>query len=1124
MSSQPNSIVHADGLPATTREKLTAFRSQVRRIKIAEGLLAGIFGLIVSWLVVFVFDRIIDTPWLLRLAILIVGSVGLAILFPWKCHHWIWGTRSFEQVAMLLRRKYPAFGDQLLGVVELARQQSQGTSSALVQAAISYVDSLVARNSFHDAVPTPRHRRWAIAAGIPGLLAVLVLLLVPSAGRNALARWLMPWKPVERFTFTQLQDVPAELIVPRGEAYPLQTKLAPTSEWNPETATLNIGQRVPLETQRESDAYAFEIPAQSDAVDARLSAGDFRSVVRVIPKQRPELTSLEANVQLPAYLQAQAPRRIDARSGVLTVVKGSAAEFTAGVSRELSAAIVDGQSVPVNGTTMQVASRQFRDPAVLNLSWTDSLGLEPSRPFQLKVNVVDDVSPTVSCLQQDPTLVVMTTDVISFDISADDDFGLRQVGLEWKGIPDPLTNPNPQDGEKLVAGGIAEQGRLKVVGTFCADSDKMQPQGIQLRAWAEDFNPDGQRSYSPSIQLFVMTPADHAVWISEQLRRWASRADDIYEEELRLHETNRQIRGLTAEERATPEMQASIGQQVEGEQANAARLSAITMQGKGLIDQAMRNQEMQADHVELWAQSLHQLEAISGNRMPTVASLLKTGAQQALKAANSAPAKAEDAAPADAKTGPEVGNNRNPTAGEAGGDEQKKPEEAAPAIPKLTDVESGFLKNEDPESEDKDKEGKGKSEDKEPKSSGGGGLSLPSTQLMGGPKNPKTESGEEELPEKDAVEMAIEEQEKLLMEFEKVREDLQKIMDDLENSTFVKRLKAASRRQLEIAGDLNRTLFNGFGIPKDRLDIQLAEQSAAIAVREEEQSKFVWAIQTDLEAYIARNSDEQYARVLEDMKKTNVIEKIAEIGARVRGNLSGESISRAEFWADTLDRWGEEVVVPAKPGSDDKEKGSQGGSLPPAIVLEIMRILEGEIGLREETRSLEQARSVLEEKDVLDKASVQSATQVALRIRTQQVIMDVEALPESEEKFARELLLLGQASYVMQEAERLLLIGLTGPQTIGAETEVIELLLQSKRSNPKGGGGQGGTAPGKGGEGSTEEAALALLGPGSDPNAHIDHRGVQQSTGETGEALPEEFRDGLDAFFDAVESSGRTDR
>jgi hypothetical protein len=48
--------------------------------------------------------------------------------------------------------------------------------------------------------------------------------------------------------------------------------------------------------------------------------------------------------------------------------------------------------------------------------------------------------------------------------------------------------------------------------------------------------------------------------------------------------------------------------------------------------------------------------------------------------------------------------------------------------------------------------------------------------------------------------------------------------------------------------------------------------------------------------------------------------------------------------------------------------------------------------------------------------------------------------------------------------------------------------------------------------------ALELYGPGSDPDAKIDARGVQQSTGNTNDQMPAEFRDGLDAFFNALEN------
>jgi hypothetical protein len=124
-------------LPDSTRERLEQFRQRVRLIKIAEGIMAGLFGLVLSYLAVFIIDRFIDTSALFRTSLLLSGSVGLAVLFPLKCHRWVWGTRSMEQVARLLKHRFPALGDQLLGIVELAHSDKDlGSSTRLAQAAI----------------------------------------------------------------------------------------------------------------------------------------------------------------------------------------------------------------------------------------------------------------------------------------------------------------------------------------------------------------------------------------------------------------------------------------------------------------------------------------------------------------------------------------------------------------------------------------------------------------------------------------------------------------------------------------------------------------------------------------------------------------------------------------------------------------------------------------------------------------------------------------------------------------------------------------------------------------------------------------------------------------------------
>ena len=53
-------------------------------------------------------------------------------------------------------------------------------------------------------------------------------------------------------------------------------------------------------------------------------------------------------------------------------------------------------------------------------------------------------------------------------------------------------------------------------------------------------------------------------------------------------------------------------------------------------------------------------------------------------------------------------------------------------------------------------------------------------------------------------------------------------------------------------------------------------------------------------------------------------------------------------------------------------------------------------------------------------------------------------------------------------------------------------------------------------------AALADLGPGSDANSVVSARPVGQATGRAGREFPEEFKSGLDAYFNNLEGTRGT--
>src|SRR5438876_8506952 len=123
-------------LPESLRTQMFAFRRRVWAIKLVEAGCGAAFGVLIAYLVTFLLDRVWDTPAEVRLGIFVSALVACAIV-PLALHRWIWRQRRLEQLARLLSRTHPSVGDQLLGVLELVRRESEEARSiALCEAAV----------------------------------------------------------------------------------------------------------------------------------------------------------------------------------------------------------------------------------------------------------------------------------------------------------------------------------------------------------------------------------------------------------------------------------------------------------------------------------------------------------------------------------------------------------------------------------------------------------------------------------------------------------------------------------------------------------------------------------------------------------------------------------------------------------------------------------------------------------------------------------------------------------------------------------------------------------------------------------------------------------------------------
>ena len=1101
-------------LPADLVRRLTAFRGRVRRIKFFEAACLAVCGVAVAFLAVFICDRLGETPAVVRLAVLL-AAVAACLAVPLAIRRWGLGLASLEQVARLIERRFPAVGDELLGIIDIVHTGASGQarSRALCEAAVEQVAEQSRRVEFAAATPPARLGWWSVAAGLPLAACAALATVAPQASANAWARLAMPFAAIERFTFARIAPLPARVVVPHGESAEVRVALRDDTQWRPDDATLRIGRQPPLAARREGDHYVFALPPQVADGSLALAAGDARQRVRLAAVHRPELTGIEAEVVLPGYLQRPGSRRQDIRGGMIAPVKGSSVSIVATASRELASATVDGSAVPPSGKQVRTPARVVDGEDKVSLSWRDADGLEAAAPLELVIAGRADEPPMVVMLDVPQTRgILLETDTLKFKVAARDDFGIRRVGLEWEGLTEAFPSTAPagdaaalEKGERVLQGGGGDVESVDAAATFCPDALGIRPQPIALRAFAEDYMPGRGRAVSSPLVLYVVDRAEHALVLNTRLQQFRQQASEVRDREMGLLATNKELRKLPAEQLLAPETRGRLEAQAAAEEANARRLDRLVDEGAELVREALKNPEFEATTLEQLSEDIQTLADIAESRMPGVADLL----------AQAASAPKSGGKPVDKpgeKPGPQQPGGESPRVGEqreqAGGG---TPEAAAegepqPPLPQVVDTES----SQQPKGEE---QGSGKP-------GGPGRFGLPSTQAGVAPPQEHGEEGEPAADE--ALDQAIAKQEELLAEFAKVADELAAVMARLEGSTFVKRLKLASREQGEIGSRIAAMAAEAFG----KADGQPAPVKRALgdvrgqSLRETDRMS---ALMDDLQAYFDRRQLPAFRTVLEEMKELDTLGSLRQLSDDVLKE-AGMSIAQAEFWSDTFDRLADDLVPPPQGGS-----GEGGGppreSVPPEVVLEAMKILDEEVNLREETRVAQQAKDAVAAEDHAAQAGKLADRQDALADRIVDLVDRLLEQPDGETKFGSEIQLFEKVEQVMAEATDILATPETGPKAIGAETEAIELLLaaQAACSNGGGGGGGGGgtgAAPGGGGTGTATSAALALAGRGN-RSGRGEGGEKDQATGTSGRVLPEEFRAGLDAYFNKFEKERR---
>ena len=644
-------------IPESLREQLADFRRHLWRVKIFEAVAAGAAGLLVSFLLVYGLDRVWPTPGWVRLLILACGISLFAGFAPYWLHRWVWRQRRETQLARLIAKRYPGLGDRLLGVIELQDQEGAADtlSPRLRQAAMEAVAAETGRRRLAEALPPQRHRRLGLAAMALAGVAALIFALTPRAGFNALQRWLMPLAATERYTFTKLAAPPGYLAVAYGEAFDVALHLARDSEQRPDSASARYGQQPGLSAALENGSYRFTFPGQQDPGTVVFRIGDLRHEMRVEPVMRPAAERVGATIRPPAYL-GMSGRSVDLNAGVLTVVQGAKirielemsrplAEATFGPTRAMDAmdGAVPSAETPVGGN-FEIVGNNARTPWLdvgavpfeIPCAWTDKLGLAGESGFRLRVDTLKDAEPVCYLQGIDRQKAILPEETVDFEVLAEDDFGVKTVGIEWSGQFTRPTDESPANGELQLAAGDPEERRILRPAAFSPAAFGISPQKITLRAWTEDRFPGRGRVFSEPVTLYVLTRDEHAQMLKSRFDRNITDLEDLARREQNLLDENERIERLKGEELQTGDNLKRLETQEQEEAETQRRIDQLTGNMEQLMKDAARNGDIDKQTMRKMAESLKSMQELSQQDVPDVRRKLGDAREQ-----SNAPEKAE---------------------------------------------------------------------------------------------------------------------------------------------------------------------------------------------------------------------------------------------------------------------------------------------------------------------------------------------------------------------------------------------------------------------------------------------------------------------------------------------------
>lgn len=612
-------------MPPSLRAQLDQLRSRLWNLKTGAALsvisLAGCAG----YLVVFLSDRVWDSPRAARLGLWISLVGGTAVLLAWLLSRWIIPYRKDLALGRYVKRARPRLGDRLLGALELLQGGgvAAGDSPELRRAALEQVAKDMAKTNLQETLSARQVRRLGFAAATVLFALIGLAMLWPQACGNALIRFAVPWAAMDRYTFTRLETPPPRLVVAHGEPFEYVARVHSESRWHPSIAASQVGQQR-VSAERQDEGYRLRFPALTERTKLRISLGDASAELDVVPLFRPGLSSLKAKHTLPEYLGYE-PQEIDMLAGAVTVVEGSRLALQGSATRALREMTTQPKATQeplLLGQEFRLGEYALDSGSIeLRLSWRDVEGLAGSEPRLLRMDTKPDAPPRVAFTSQSGgELLVLEDEALEFDLRAEDDFGVKEMGLRWD-LPTSEGAKGQFRSAPMVRG---EMKAKKLVGQalFSPKQLGIGPGQISLRAYSLDYKAGREPSLSSARTLRVLDQAQHAKLVQERFSEMRHEMEQLTRAE---EENRRKIEDLKSAE-ADAKRQA-LAASTQAAQRATEQWKALNAKARVLMQSAARNASIDPSVMHSWGELSQAMGSLAAQDLPVVELALRQASQ-----------------------------------------------------------------------------------------------------------------------------------------------------------------------------------------------------------------------------------------------------------------------------------------------------------------------------------------------------------------------------------------------------------------------------------------------------------------------------------------------------------------